>query len=105
MICDRSRHEDMITSTYSLFIYFQRARRKHLPASPASPLAIELDGVYGKTEGGEPWVLTKPSDQEAGILVLATTSNLRHLTSCTLWFQDGTFDVAPAMFDQVKINS
>lgn len=81
----------------------QRVRQKHLPPAATSPDTIDLDGVFGRTLSGENWVIMHPSSPDSeGILVLSSPSNIRLLSGRTTWFADGTFDVCPAMFDQVS---
>ncbi|ODM87861.1 hypothetical protein Ocin01_18821 [Orchesella cincta] len=35
------------------------------------------------------------------ILIFGTMKNLRHMENSTEWFSDGTFKVAPLLFDQL----
>ena len=86
------------------YYVLQRARRRHLPAEPATIQDIKLEGPWTKSTGGEDWIICQPSDG-TDMVIISTPSNIRHLAAARTWYQDGTFDSAPSpQFKQVCLS-
>ena len=83
----------------------QKKRAKAVLPEPAGPSTIQLDGEYGLTAAGEAFVLLNPvTDLESrGILILGTIENLRLLSAAPTAFSDGSWDMVPSFYEQVKL--
>lgn len=101
----------------------QRARKKHMPASPRSlDDVLQIPDVYQKTLVGEMFLLhdSRPDDEDElsdddvsddesateeprrrRVIVFSTRKNIELLCESTIWFLDGTFKTAPAIFAQI----
>ena len=73
----------------------QRRRQKELPPLPKSLAELDIS-CYA-----EDWLIMDCREDEDRVIVLSTNHNLQYLSAATVWFGDGTFDVAPTIFYQL----
>lgn len=64
---------------------------------------IVLPASFQKSKGGADFLLFDSGPEASRILVFATRENLDFLASCPVWLADGTFKVAPSLFDQLFV--
>ena len=91
-------HQDAVKRT------IRREKAKHLPKSPVSLSDLEVTGEWTTTGGvdKEDFLIHDSGPESASrILVFASQSALTHLASADKWYMDGTFDVAPLLFQQL----
>ena len=93
-------HQDAVKRT------IRREKAKHLPKSPVSLSDLEVTGEWTTTGGvdKEDFLIHDSGPESASrILVFASQSALTHLASADKWYMDGTFDVAPLLFQQLYV--
>ena len=81
-------------------------KSKYLPKSPVSLSDLEVTGEWTTTGGvdKEDFLIHDCGPESASrILVFASQSALTHLASADKWYMDGTFDVAPLLFQQLYV--
>lgn len=84
----------------------RREKAKHLPKSPVSLFDLEVTGEWTTTGGVEPedfLIHDSGPESDSRIFVFASQSALTHLASADKWYMDGTFDVAPLLFQQLYV--
>ncbi|ODM87485.1 FLYWCH-type zinc finger-containing protein 1 [Orchesella cincta] len=68
---------------------------------PSSLVTLSLSDKYLRTQNGENFLLFDSGASNDRILVFGTQSNLHHMINSSEWYADGTFKVAPLLFDQL----
>lgn len=68
---------------------------------PASLSCLSIPECYKYLENGERFLLHDSGPDSERMLIFSTMENLNQMSVCTDWFSDGTFKVAPMLFDQV----
>ena len=76
----------------------QRARTDMIPRIPQVPADVIIENDWAVTWAGERLLLE--NDQERGIVVFATDTDLRLLLRCETIFADGTFKSSPVPYTQ-----
>ena len=76
-----------------------RARQSKFPQFPESVHNIEVPPHLSKTLSGKEFILNYNRDK--GMLVIATSDNLKILSESETYYMDGTFDVVPKIFAQL----
>lgn len=82
----------------------RRSRGTQGLAIPNSLAELHLPDIYKTTHGGESFVLFDKSlydDNNDRLIIFATAENLKLLSECDSIYADGTFDLAPPMFQQL----
>lgn len=83
-------------------LYNERA--KTIPKLPTTVEDITLDGDWVKSKAGSDFLLIDSKTEKGDrILAFGTIANLRFLCENETYFMDGTFYVAPSLFEQVFI--
>lgn len=77
-----------------------RARSKRLPKIPHSRAEIILDGAWATTEDGRNFVLVNDGVADR-LIIFGTPQNVRLLCQADTLYMDGTFKMAPEMFQQI----
>ena len=85
---------------------FRREKANHLPKSQVSLSDLEVTGEWTTTGGVDKedfLIHDSGPDYASRILVFASLSALTHLASADKWYMDGTFDVAPLLFQKLYV--
>lgn len=77
-----------------------RANKSH--HIPASLSDLIIPQMYRRTSNGDNFLLFDSGMTNDRILIFGTMQNVQHMQSSPEWFADGTFKVAPEMFNQVN---
>lgn len=82
-----------------------RAKNNPLPPNPKSANELTISDEFACTLKGDKFLFCDSQDdgKSARTLVFTTKFNLEVLSSCDLWFADGTFDCVPHLFQQLYI--
>ena len=86
--------------------YVQRKRQDGRPKEPESLSDLEIAGEWTMTCGENPVpFLLNDNGAEAKnrIIIFATKDALHHLAKSDIWYMDGTFSSAPALFEQLFV--
>lgn len=79
-----------------------RIRRKSkFPKNPKTLKELELPENFKKTSKGEDFLIFDSGAVDDRMLIFGTKKNLKFLSECLSIYMDGTFDVAPPLFQQV----
>ncbi|CAF3759513.1 unnamed protein product [Rotaria sordida] len=80
----------------------QRVRRdKDVQTEPKTFADIIIPSNYQVNALNEPFLLYDNNDNQRRILIFATKQHLDFLNECESWHCDGTFAVAPKLFEQM----
>lgn len=77
----------------------ERFRASLLPAIPQTVADVDIRDVWAATHRGRQFVCEQNVNR--GIVVFATTHNLRKLQECRTLYMDGTFSACPRPFHQI----
>ena len=82
----------------------RNVQRGVLPKDPATLQELTIDGEWSQTSREEPFLIhdSGPGSHNM-VIVFASEIGLRHLATKDTWYMDGTFKVAPKLFEQVYI--
>lgn len=78
-----------------------------LKANPNKLSDLELTDKFCKTDSGESFLIfdsgtiVKEDKSEERLLIFGTKANLKFLVECNEFFMDGTFMIAPKLFNQL----
>lgn len=78
-----------------------------LKANPNKLSDVELTDKFCKTNSGESFLLfdsgpiVKEGQSEKRLIIFGTEANLKFLAECNEFFMDGTFTIAPKLFNQL----
>jgi hypothetical protein len=75
-----------------------RARQAFVPNIPHRVDDVGIEDTWGETWSGDDYLLHQ--DNDWGILIFATTENLRCLRKCADVYMDGTFRTCSAPYSQ-----
>jgi len=78
-----------------------RVRVNNSHPIPTSLLTLHIPHKYTRTATDENFLLFDSGPSTDRILIFGTSGSIRHMESSPQWFADGTFKVAPQLFDQV----
>lgn len=79
-----------------------RIRQKSkFPKNPKTLKELELPEDFKKTTKGKDFLIFDNGAVDDRMLVFGTKKNLEFLSECPSIYMDGTFDVAPPLFQQV----
>lgn len=79
-----------------------RIRQKSkFPKNPKTLIELELPEDFKKTSKGQDFLIFDSGAVNNRMLILGTKQNLKFLSECPSIYMDGTFDVAPPLFQQV----
>ena len=82
----------------------QRVRNKKYPKDPSSHEDLEFVGPWALTkEDGERFLLHDNKSTTDRIVIFSTDTGLRKLSESKIWFMDGNFQMAPALFEQLYV--
>lgn len=85
-------------SKYKSSMY--RARSSRLPPLPHTRAEVELNGEWTQTKDGRNFIISNDGDVDR-LILFGTQQNLRFLCDADTIYMDGTFQIAPEMFQQV----
>lgn len=85
---------------YSVRAGLYRQRRKMIPQIPKLRRDIILEDEWTETGSGAPFLLSNDGSDDK-ILLFATSENIKSLCQSSTVFCDGTFYIAPSIFDQL----
>ncbi|QQP58582.1 Uncharacterized protein FKW44_003950 [Caligus rogercresseyi] len=81
-----------------------RNKRKSQNQAPPQPFSLSellIPMEYHLTYSQEPFLLFDSNDRGDRILIFSTQDNLTILSQANTWYADGTFKVAPPLFEQL----
>lgn len=71
------------------------------PKNPKTLLELVIDGENLLTLKGDLFVFYDNKLDTKRTVIFTTNTNLSFLSYCEEWYMDGTFDVVPAIFNQL----
>ena len=86
--------------------YVQRKRQEGRPKDPESLRDLEISGEWTMTRGNDPvpfLIHDNGTEARNRIIIFATENAMHHLAKSDIWFMDGTFTSAPALFEQIFV--
>ncbi|XP_068204568.1 uncharacterized protein [Palaemon carinicauda] len=86
--------------------YVQRKRQEGRPKDPESLRDLEISGEWTMTRGENPvpFLLNDNGAESSNrIIIFATKDAMHHLAKADVWYMDGTFSSAPALFEQLFV--
>lgn len=95
-----------IVSTQQLVQTINRVRQDpEAPKNPTTLAEIVFSEKYSKTASGKDFILfdsgTFSDEDDNRIIIFGTRENLDFLAKCHSWYMDGTFNIAPRLFQQL----
>ena len=82
----------------------RNVQRGGLPKDSATLQELTIDGEWSQTSREEPFLIHDSGpDSHNRVIVFASKIGLWHLATKDTWYMDGTFKVAPKLFEQVYI--
>ena len=82
-------------------VQYERKKHEYPTANPTSLADLIIPAVYQETKRQETFLLHDSGPGEDRILVYSTRRNLEFLKNSRCVFGDGTFKVAPGLFEQI----
>ncbi|ODM87032.1 hypothetical protein Ocin01_19650 [Orchesella cincta] len=82
-------------------IRYDRVKAHNSHPIPTSLTTLQLPVKYQLTTKDENFLLFDSGPSNDRILIFGTMKNLQHMEHSSEWYADGTFKVAPLLFDQL----